>query len=65
MPQEPKKRHSKARKGTRRAAIILKSIALVKCANCGQPTKPHTVCGECGYYGKKKIAAKQVQVTKA
>ncbi len=31
MPQEPKRRHSKARKRTRRASIFLQATALVSC----------------------------------
>ncbi|MDO8429135.1 MAG: 50S ribosomal protein L32 [Candidatus Daviesbacteria bacterium] len=66
MPQEPKKRHSKARKRTRRAAISLASISLLKCTNCEQATIPHQVCKNCGFYaGKKVTSIGQVKVTKA
>ncbi|TSC63761.1 MAG: 50S ribosomal protein L32 [Microgenomates group bacterium Gr01-1014_93] len=50
MPQEPKRRHSKARKRTRRASIKLEAINLVVCKNCGVKTRPHMACIECGFY---------------
>lgn len=66
MPQEPKKKHSKARKRTRRAAIKLTSVGLVVCPNCKQPTIPHQACKSCGYYKGSKVRAKtEVKVTKA
>ncbi|MDD5147271.1 MAG: 50S ribosomal protein L32 [Candidatus Daviesbacteria bacterium] len=65
MASEPKRRHSKARKRTRRAAIKL-AINLVTCKNCSKLTLPHVVCKECGFYGGKAVTAKQkVKVTKA
>lgn len=50
MPQEPKRRHSRERKGKRRASIHLAAVVGVKCANCGAIIKPHFVCKKCGYY---------------
>ncbi len=50
MAGEPKRRHSKARKRTRRASINL-AVSLVACKNCGKPTEPHIVCMSCGFYG--------------
>lgn len=65
MSQEPKRRHSKTRKRTRRAAIMLKSAATVACPNCSKPTLSHQACQNCGYYRGKTIQASKVQVTKA
>lgn len=66
MAQEPKKKHSKARKRTRRASIKLVSSGLVKCLSCGKSTLPHQVCKYCGFYGGKKVQVKTaVKVTKA
>lgn len=66
MPQEPKKKHSKGRKGTRRASIKLEVLGLVKCSNCQKPTIPHQVCKECGFYAGKQIKGKtSVKVVKA
>lgn len=64
MAGEPKRRHSKGRKRTRRAAINL-AVNFVVCKNCGKATKPHIVCAECGFYGGKSVAKEQVQVIKA
>ncbi len=59
MSQEPKRRHSIARKGKRRAAIKLAVNKSVVCKNCQSLYLPHTICANCGYYkGKQIIAAK-------
>lgn len=70
MAGEPKRRHSKGRKRTRRAAIKL-AAAFTICKNCGKPSQPHIVCVSCGFYGGKAVgkekalpAGRQVQVTK-
>lgn len=63
MPQEPKRRHSKARKRTRRASIKLESLALVICKNCGKPTRPHMACVECGFYKGKLVGKQKTKVT--
>lgn len=64
MPGEPKRRHSKARKRTRRAAISL-AVSFVACKNCGKPTIPHIVCQNCGFYSGKVVVKEKVRVTKA
>ncbi|MEK7617275.1 MAG: 50S ribosomal protein L32 [Patescibacteria group bacterium] len=64
MPGEPKRRHSKARKRTRRAAIKL-AVSYISCKNCGKPTLPHVVCASCGFYGGKAVAKENVKVIKA
>lgn len=65
MASEPKRRHSKARKRTRRAAINL-AVNLVACKNCGKPTKSHLTCISCGFYGGKETSSKKkVEVIKA
>lgn len=65
MAGEPKRRHSKARKRVRRAAIALAQTSLVACKNCGKTTLPHIVCRWCGFYAGKYIGKEKVQVTKA
>lgn len=65
MPGEPKRRHSKARKRTRRSAIKLAEVFLVLCKNCGKKTRPHMACIECGYYRGKLIGKQKATVTKA
>ena len=50
MPQEPKRRHSRERKGKRRAAISLKILKTIFCLNCKNIILPHTICKFCGFY---------------
>ena len=59
MPQEPKKRHSRARQGKRRAHIRLKPQKGILCPNCSHVINPHIVCRNCGYYnGKQALVLK-------
>ena len=58
MPQEPKKRHSRQRKGKRRASIHLATQKGIICANCGAITLPHIVCKKCGFYKGKEVLKK-------
>ena len=64
MPGEPKRRHSKARKRTRRASIKLEAVSLVVCKNCGSRTRPHIACIECGFYAGK-AGEQKARVTRA
>ena len=59
MPQEPKRRHSIARKGKRRASIHFENEAHLLCQNCGAPVRAHTVCKFCGFYKGKQIIVKK------
>jgi large subunit ribosomal protein L32 len=65
MPHEPKKRHSRARQGKRRAAISLKTTKGVICPNCKNVTLPHTVCKYCGFYAGKQIVMQKESKAKA
>ncbi len=64
MASEPKRRHSKARKRVRRAAIKL-AVNFVTCKNCGKPTMSHVICKECGFYRGEEVSKEKVKVTKA
>ena len=55
MPQEPKKRHSRQRKGKRRASIKLLSPKGVYCPNCSNIILPHMICKVCGFYKGKQF----------
>lgn len=55
MPQEPKRRHSRQRKGKRRSAISLSQGTSSICPNCGSVIKPHTACKACGFYKGRKV----------
>jgi large subunit ribosomal protein L32 len=54
MPN-PKRRHSKARTGSRRAHDSLKSHALSECPNCHERKMPHRACPKCGYYKGREV----------
>jgi len=54
MPQEPKRRHSRQRKGKRRASINLEIPNAIICANCSSMMMPHVVCKTCGFYRGKE-----------
>ena len=51
----PKKRRSYTRRHKRRANHALEQVNYVKCAQCGEPTLPHRICGGCGMYKGKRI----------
>jgi len=60
MAPLPKRRHSRARQGKRRRAIILKNITFESCPQCGALKKPHIICSSCGgYKGKVFILKKE------
>lgn len=66
MSQEPKKRHSRARQGKRRASIKLSIAGTVVCPNCGAPQITHRVCEACGFYkGQQVIKVKQINENRA
>jgi large subunit ribosomal protein L32 len=49
MPN-PKHRHTKTRRNTRRAHDRLTAPNLSACPQCQQPKLPHRVCLHCGFY---------------
>ncbi len=64
MPQEPKRRHSRGRKGKRRASISLSIPNAIVCPNCQSMSFPHAVCKNCGYYrGKEYIKTTEPKKT--
>ncbi len=65
MPHEPKKRHSRARQGKRRAHIKLAPTSTVTCKNCGSQRYSHTICKNCGYYKGRLIKAPKTQTKPA
>jgi len=46
----PKRRHSNARTGSRRAHDALKAKQLSYCPKCSTAVPTHRVCPKCGYY---------------
>jgi large subunit ribosomal protein L32 len=46
----PKRRHSNARTGSRRAHDAKKPKHILYCPKCSMAVPPHTVCPKCGHY---------------
>jgi len=63
MPHEPKRRHSRERKGKRRASISLKIPNAIVCSNCSSMMMPHSVCRTCGFYKGKEVISKSSKKT--
>jgi large subunit ribosomal protein L32 len=51
----PKRRHSQARTGKRRAHDALRPPNLAECPNCHEPKLPHRVCPHCGQYKGREV----------
>lgn len=58
MGGEPKRRHSRQRKGKRRASISLSIPNAIICPNCQSMMVPHSVCKTCGFYKGKEYISK-------
>lgn len=61
MPN-PKRRHSKSRKGKRRAHDFLVARSLVECTNCHERKLPHRVCPSCGHYKGREVIEVESEV---
>jgi large subunit ribosomal protein L32 len=51
----PTSRHSRARRGKRRANWKGSIPNISDCPECGEPRLAHRVCPSCGTYNKKKV----------
>ena len=52
----PKRKKSRSRTRHRRANWLRTSAPPVaNCKRCKSPTRPHTVCGVCGYYADRQV----------
>lgn len=51
----PISHHTRSRRNKGRSHMALKAKNLPDCAKCGSPVLPHTVCGNCGYYGGREV----------
>ena len=51
----PKKKISRARRGSRRSHDSLAKANPVECPNCGEQKLPHHVCRACGYYRSREV----------
>jgi large subunit ribosomal protein L32 len=51
----PKRRHSNARTGSRRAHDFKKPIQLRTCPECSTAIPQHVICPKCGHYMGRKV----------
>ncbi len=51
----PKRKTSKMRLRTRKAANRWHADQLAKCGQCGSTIRSHTVCPSCGYYSGRQV----------
>jgi len=56
----PKRRHSNTRTAKRRTHWKLTKPTATNCSHCGQPKRPHRVCGNCGFYGGREIVTPDI-----
>jgi large subunit ribosomal protein L32 len=54
MPN-PRKKHSRARRGKRRSHDALARPPVSLCPQCSEPKRPHTVCPSCGTYKGREV----------
>lgn len=54
MPN-PKRRHSKMRKNSRRAHDHLTTLSISECPQCHERKLPHQVCQRCGFYKGREV----------
>jgi large subunit ribosomal protein L32 len=52
---EPKKRTNNSKQGMRRMHDHVFSGSIVPCEKCHEPKERHTVCYNCGNYGKTDV----------
>ncbi len=51
----PKRKTSKMRLRTRKAANRWSAPQLTSCGQCGSATRPHIACPTCGYYKGRQV----------
>lgn len=51
----PKRKTSKMRLRTRKAANRWRAAQLASCPQCGEKIVPHTACSGCGYYKNRQV----------
>ena len=58
----PKKKHTRMRRGMRRANNWrISAVNLSRCSHCGAGTESHHVCPECGFYNGELILPRKVK----
>jgi large subunit ribosomal protein L32 len=51
----PKRKTSPSRRNMRRSHHALTANAHADCPKCGEPKRPHHVCGACGHYSDREV----------
>lgn len=51
----PKRRHSRARVGSRRSQWKARRLMVVRCPQCKAMALAHSACPECGFYKGAKV----------
>ena len=51
----PKRKTSPSRRNMRRSHHALTVPAHADCPKCGEPKRPHHVCGACGHYSDREV----------
>jgi large subunit ribosomal protein L32 len=51
----PKRKTSPSRRNMRRSHHALAAPAHADCPKCGEPKRPHHVCGACGHYSDREV----------
>lgn len=55
----PKRRTSRSRRGMRRSHHHIVPTQVQYCPRCEQPTLPHRVCSNCGWYQGREVVAEE------
>lgn len=55
MGAVPKRKVSRHRRGNRRRHQYLTLPELMKCPNCGELTRAHRACNQCGQYRGRQV----------
>ena len=58
----PQNRKTSAKRDMRRAHDALVAANPNECPNCGELKRPHHVCGACGSYDGREVAARPADV---
>jgi len=51
----PKRKTSPSRRNMRRSHHALTPNAHADCPKCGEPKRPHHICGACGHYSDREV----------
>jgi large subunit ribosomal protein L32 len=63
MPPLPKRRRSKASKGTHNAHRQITLPNVIECPHCHRAMLSHRVCPACGYYNGQDVLGVETELT--